>query len=77
MACVIVIIFAQSSRIMKTNQLFTKQIEIIQKLQKENRLLHQTQDLEHFLIMLLNPDQKKDFLTVEEYCKQFFMEHRK
>ena len=77
MACVIIIIGVLSSETHKTNQLLTNQIEITQKLEKENTLLHQTQDLEHFLMMLLNPDQKKDFLTVEEYCRQFFMEHRK
>ena len=84
MACVIIIIAVLSNEAHEINQLVTRQIEITQecqykniKLQEENALLHQTQDLEHFLMMLLNPKQKKDFLTVEEYCRQFFMEHRK
>ena len=61
----------------KLEQTITDKTKIIEKQQKEIALLHQTQDLEHFLMMLLNPEQKKDFLTTEEYCKQFFMEHRK
>jgi hypothetical protein len=49
----------------------------IKKLEKEIAMLRQTQVLEDFLIMLLNEEQEKDFLKLNDYCRQYFMEHRK
>lgn len=48
----------------------------MKKLEKEIYLLHQSQNMENFLTMLLNNEQKKNFETVEDYLKQYMTEKK-